>query len=520
MRVIDFLDKGADHGLDRPLIIADDTVITHGEAQAASWRYAGGLHAAGFDIGDGVGVLARNCPEGVLALWGLWRAGGAWVPLNPLNALSATLDFANTVGLKWLFLHSEFAAEVDQIRAAVPTLQAIIALDRPFQGATPMAEFLDTGARTSVPDWGDPFGSPDDIFAFWPTGGTTGKSKAVCITNSVWTALTETATRSWPDTEHPINLAAVPMTHAAGGISVIYASVGATIILRQKFDAGDVLDQIERHKVTSLFLPPTAYYGLIDQQRARPRDCSSLEMLLVAAAPVSPERLRQGVKLMGPCIAQCWGQAESPLLLTWQSPQTIAAAVAGTHPERLASCGRPTFSSRVAIMDDDGALLPAGSRGELVARGNLVTPGYLNQPEETAAIRQFGWHHTGDVGYIDDDGFVFIVDRKKDMIITGGFNVYPAEIEAALLAMTGVSNCAVVGAPDPKWGEVVVAFVVPQESISLDADALTASAREALGPVKTPKKIHLVDHLPQTAVGKIDKKAIRADLWAEQQNAI
>ncbi|BBG05364.1 MULTISPECIES: AMP-binding protein [Pseudonocardia] len=520
MRVIDYIDKGADRDPDRPLIVTDSTIITHGEARAASWRYAAGLHAAGLQVGDAVGVLAPNCPEAVLAMWGLWRAGGAWVPLNPLNSLSATLDFANTVDCRWLFLHSAFAADVDRIRAAVPGVRAVVALDRPFPGATSMTDFLAAGAGTTVPDWDDPFGSPDVTCALWPTGGTTGKSKAVRFPNSVWAALTETATRDWSITEHPVNLAVAPMTHAAGGVAVIYASVGATIILRPGFDADDVLTQIEKHRVTTVFLPPTAYYGVLDQQRTKPRDCSSLQMLLLAAAPVSPERLGQGVELFGPCIAQCWGQAESPMVLTWLSPSDVAAAVAGDHPERLASCGRPTFSSRVAVMAEDGRLLPAGERGELVARGALVAPEYLHQADETAAIRRFGWHHTGDIGYIDDDGFVYIVDRLKEMIITGGFNVYPAEVEAALLRLDGVRGCAVVGAPDPKWGEAVVAFVVPNEPDAVDPDSVIGAVREMLGPIKTPKRIMFVDRLPQTPVGKIDKKAIRAELWAGLERAL
>jgi acyl-CoA synthetase (AMP-forming)/AMP-acid ligase II len=243
-------------------------------------------------------------------------------------------------------------------------------------------------------------------------------------------------------------------------------------------------------------------------------------MLLIAAAPVSPEKFGEGVRVFGPCIAQCWGQAEAPMLLTYLTPEEVAAAVAGDHPERLASCGRPTFSCQVEVMDEEGRILPVGERGELVVRGRLVTPGYLNRAEDTAAIRTFGWHHTGDVGYLDADGFVYIVDRLKEMIITGGFNVYPAEVESVLLALPEVRDCAVIGIPDDRWGEAVCAIVVPVDPGRADAEHLIARSKVALGSVKAPKVVHFLESLPATAVGKVDKKALRATYWAGRGRSV
>lgn len=165
-------------------------------------------------------------------------------------------------------------------------------------------------------------------------------------------------------------------------------------------------------------------------------------------------------------------------------------------------------------MDDDGRLLGPGERGELVARGRLVTPGYLDDEKATAAVRKHGWHHTCDVGYLDEAGYAYIVDRKKDMVITGGFNVYPAKVEAAILAMPEVWQCAVIGVPDPKWGEAIYAIIVPAVEGWPDSAKVIATVRAALGPVKTPKTVVFVDDLPRTAVGKIDKKALRGREWA------
>jgi acyl-CoA synthetase (AMP-forming)/AMP-acid ligase II len=519
MRVIDYFDKGVAADPARALIVSDDGVHTYAEAQGHSWQVARALHARNMQVGDRVGVLAPNCRDALLAMLGLWRAGGAWVPLNPLNALDATLDFMNEVGCRYLFLHSGYADDVDRICAEVPSLDHVIALDAPFAGAEPMEDFLAAGTG-SLPDWGDPFGRPEVVCAAWPTGGTTARSKAVVFTNQVWATLVELATRTWPDVPGSVNLMVAPITHAAGVMAAIFASVGATVVIRSGFDADDVLDCTERHGVTHMFLPPTAYYAMLEAQQARPRDVSSLKMLLVAAAPVSPERFGLGVDVFGPCIAQCWGQAEAPFLLTYLSPEEVAAAVRDGRRHLLASCGRPTFSVQVAVMDDDGHLLGPGARGELVTRGRLVTPGYMNRPVATAEVRGGGWHHTGDVGHVDQEGYVYIVDRKKDMIITGGFNVYPAEVEAAILAMDEVRECAVIGVPDHKWGEAITALVVPANGDLLNGDTIIAEARRALGSVKAPKHVHFVDSLPRTPAGKTDKRALRAEFWDGLQRAV
>ncbi|WZH51247.1 MAG: AMP-binding protein [Nocardioides alkalitolerans] len=509
MRIIDHLDKGASLDPDRALLVADDVVITHAEGQARSHAVAAGLRAAGMRAGDTVGILAPNGPDGLLAMFGVWRAGGVLAPLNPYNALDATRQFLVTTGCRWLFLHSTFADAAATLLEDVPSLELVVCLDRPFDGGLAMDELLAAGVSVDLGDGSDPTGGADQVCVYWPTGGTTGRSKAVVWTNAVFARLLETASRHWPARGEMVNLAVAPMTHAAGVMAVLYAALGATIVVRQRFDADDVLDQIEAHRVTHLFLPPTAYYDLCRAQRERPRDCGSLDMLLLSAAPVSPERLGEGVELFGPCVAQSWGQAEAPFLLTFLTPEDVAEAAAGTRPERLASCGRATFSSLVAVMGPDGALLPPGERGELVARGALVTPGYLDREQDTREMRRSGWHHTGDVGFIDEGGYVYVVDRLKDMIITGGFNVYAAEVESALLALPEVGTCAVVGVPDERWGEAVVAFVVAADQREVDPARLIAATRTRLGSVKAPKRVHVVAELPHTPVGKIDKRAVR-----------
>ena len=255
------------------------------------------------------------------------------------------------------------------------------------------------------------------------------------------------------------------------------------------FDALELLQNIERHRVTHIFLPPTALYGMLAHPRVAEFDYSSLRRMLLAAAPVSPDKLRKAVEVFGPCVCQSYGQTEAPMYMTYLDTKTVAAAAAGDHPERLRSCGKVTPAVRLAIMDDDGKLLPPHKPGEIVARGALVCGGYYDLPEATSEIRTFGWHHTGDVGYRDEEGFFYIVDRKKDMIITGGFNVYCAEVEACVMELPQVRECAVVGVPDEKWGEGVKAIVVLRDGDALTEDAIIAHCKSRLGSVKSPKSV-------------------------------
>ncbi|HYF27161.1 MAG TPA: AMP-binding protein, partial [Baekduia sp.] len=416
--------------------------------------------------------------------------------------------------------HSKYAALAQELTAAVPTIEHAICLDAPEGEPGSQAELFAAGAGTTVPDWGDPRGNPGKLTTIFPTGGTTGRSKLVAVDAQSWSTMTNLAALHWPRAEHPVNLMVAPITHGAGGMAVILAGLGATILMEDGFDAGEVLQRIERDRVTHIFLPPTAYYALLAHPDRDRYDFSSLKMLLVAAAPVSPDKLAEGVGVFGPCLAQCWGQAEAPFMLTWLAPEVIAAASRGEHPERLASCGTATFASTIAVMGEDGELVGTGERGELVARGELVTPGYLGAPDETAEMRTHGWHHTGDVGYRDEDGFFYIVDRLKDMIITGGFNVFSSEVEAAVLAVPGVQECAVVGVPDERWGEAVKAVVVGDGSVELDEDAIVAVCKERLGSVKAPKSVDVMAELPKTPVGKIDKKQVRAQFWQGRERLV
>jgi acyl-CoA synthetase (AMP-forming)/AMP-acid ligase II len=397
----------------------------------------------------------------------------------------------------------------------------LICIDRAGPFDPSLEKFMALNKSEEELDWGDPLGNPDRQVGLVPTGGTTGPAKGVRVTTVPWATFTEMVGHYWCcEGIDPVCLSTAPLSHAAGVVSFAMFTLGATNVVMPRFDALEVLQNIERFRVTHLFLPPTGLYALLDQPRVREFNYSSLRILLLAASPVSPDRLQQAVEVFGPCVCQCYGQTEAPMLLTWLDQKTVAAAAAGNHPERLRSCGKATYGVRLAIMDDEGHLLPPNQTGEIVARGSLVTPGYHNLPQATADIRKYGWHHTGDVGYQDEDGFFYIVDRKKDMIISGGFNVFSAEVEAAIMSLPAVYECAVIGVPDEKWGEAVKAMIVVRGGQSLSEDAVLSHCRSKLGGMKSPKTVEFVAEIPKTPAGKIDRKALRAPYWAGMTRAV
>ena len=513
MRSIDYFDRG--HDLDPSRIalidVASGTQHSFAEVKARTERIALALYAAGFEDQQPVALYGPNSATIMVALLAIWRANGQWVPVNTRNAIEANAAYLNYVRCGWLFYHSSYAADVAALRAQVPTLTRCICLDRTMGDDLSLDDFIAGDSTQTLPDFSDPFGKPDDIVGLFPTGGTTGPSKGVVVTNLGWGTMLETLGDAVGGrTDDPVSLVVAPVTHAAGPVALGTMAFGATQVILPAFDADAVLRTIAAYRVTHLYLPPTALYGLLASPELGRQDVSSLRIFILVGSPVSPEKLRQAVEVFGPCLCQAYGQVEAPMIVTWLSPEVVAAAASGHHPERLASCGRATRSVQIGIMDDDGNLLPDGERGEIVVRGNLVSREYFELPEATAEARQFGWHHTGDVAYRAPDGYLFIVDRKKDMVVTGGFNVFTAEVEAAVTELAQVRECAVIGIPDEKWGEAVHAIVVAD---GIGADAIVAHARARLGGVKAPKSVAFVNEIPRTAAGKMDKKALRADYW-------
>jgi len=522
MRAIDYFDKSADLYPDRIAILDAERGYSYREVRESSRQIARGMRASGLKREERAAIYSQNHPAVLFCMLGMLRAGAAWVPINFRNASEANIEFLNYSGTTWLFYHSRFREQVEEIRRCVPSIRHFICIDgAPSDDDMSLAAFMEVGNAAADAEWADEYGNLEQLMGLVPTGGTTGPARGVRVTNLAWGTMTELAMRYWKsDVAHPVCLCTAPLSHAAAPVSFSILAMGGTNVVLPGFDAGQVLWAIEHYGVTHMFLPPTAFYSLLAHPEARKFNHSSMRVFLLAGSPVSPDKLKQGVEVFGPCMCQSYGQTEAPMILTFLDAQTVAAAAAGDHPERLRSCGQPTAAVRVAIMDDEGQILPAGKPGEIVARGTLVSGGYFNLPEATAQVRRYGWHHTGDLGYMDEDGYVYIVDRKKDMIITGGFNVYCTEVEAGIMALAQVQECAVIGVPDEKWGEAVKAIVVCRPGESLTENEVIVHCKAKLGSVKSPKTVEFWQEIPKTPAGKLDRTTMRKPYWAGAEREV
>jgi acyl-CoA synthetase (AMP-forming)/AMP-acid ligase II len=391
----------------------------------------------------------------------------------------------------------------------LPKLSRLICLD----ASLPYAPALDAWLGGASDD---PFtiATIDDVAMIAGTGGTTGVPKGVMLSGHNLETMSALTLIGYPFPARPVYLALAPLTHAAGVLCFPIMTLGGRIVILPKADLGLFLEAIERYAVTHTFLPPTLIYMLLEYPRLAETDLRSLQCFWYGAAPMSTARLREAIEKIGPVMAQLFGQTEAPMMISTLAPADHLQADGSVATARLASAGRPAPLVAVAVMDEHGNLLPAGAHGEIVVRGPLVMLGYYKDPEATAEASRYGWHHTGDIGYLDSENYLFIVDRAKDMIITGGFNVYSIEVERALLEHPSVQDSAVVGLPDEKWGERIAAVLQLHAGHSAEPREIMAFVKERVGSVKTPKSIEIWPDLPRSKVGKVMKKEIRSRLLA------
>lgn len=509
MHLIEFFDRGVRINPDGVAFVRPDGsgAVTYAEAEALTHRVAAALHRTGLPAGAPVAVASPNSPTVFPCVLGVLRAGCTWVTVNARSTPEEIATLLRTVEARALLYAAGTA--VDQIRAAVPSIEHFVAMDEPAGDDPTLESWLaPAGSRVPLPPLDE-----EAIAALIGTGGTTGRSKVVQVSHRAFATMLAGFHAHMPE-RHPVHLVAAPMTHAAGAAVFPVLSMGGTNVVHATVVPGEILASIERHRITRLFLPPTAIYALLADPDVRRRDLSSLRWFLYGAAPMSVEKLKEALEVFGPVMAQFYGQTELPMLCTFLSPEEHAEALAdpALH-RRLASCGRQTVVANVAVLGDDGPA-PTGEPGEIVVRSSLRMSGYLHEPEQTAAVRlDGGWQATGDVGYLDEHGYLYIVDRKRDLIISGGFNVFPSEVEQVIWAHPAVKDCAVIGLPDEKWGERVTAVVELKPGAEVDAAELIALCRERIGSVKAPKEV-MFRQLPRSAVGKVLKRDLREEYWA------
>lgn len=517
MRLIDYFRRGMQSAPDRAAFVNSDGsgACSYSQVGGLAESIASGLQAAG--SGDAnVAVYSPNDPMAFCAMMGIFRAGGRWVPINMRNPVPVNAAFLRATNCSVLFFHPSLNAQVKELRATVPSLEHLVCLETPAEHGVGIGldEFV---ARSSMPAT-EPVDDPARSETVFPTGGTTGLSKAAIWTQRTWDSAIKAFWTCLPTDRPAVHLVAAPMTHGAGVVALMMMAEGATNVVLPSANALGILDAIQRHRVTHFYIPPTVLYNLLAHPRVREFDYSSLKAIVLAAAPVAPAKFKEAMDVFGPVMCQSFGQAEAPMFLTFLSTRDLLKAPPGS--DRWSSCGRATLGQSVEIMDNEGNLLPCGQRGEIVARGDLVFDGYYRNPEATAEVSKFGWHHTGDVGFKDEQGFVYIVDRKKDMIVTGGFNVFSAEVEHVIAAHPAVEDCAVVGVPDDKWGEAVKAVIQLKPGLRATEEEIVQMVKNRLGSVHAPKTVDFVTNLPRSPNGKVLKREIRDQFWAGTERRV
>jgi fatty-acyl-CoA synthase len=491
--------------------VGDTGSYTYGEMGHFIASIMQTLKNQGLKRGDGVCMLSANKPEVFLTRLATNLLGLRYTPLNPMGSADDHAYILDNCEAKAIITDTKYDDRIPALRAVASRVEYAFTMGPSDQGTDILALAAELEPRDA---WNE--ANPADICNLTYTGGTTGRSKGAVQRHhtSLANVLMTVAEWDWP--KEIRTLCVTPLSHAAGTLIMPTLVQGGTVYIHDGFNADRVLKSIQEDKITVLWLVPTMIYVLLDHPSLATTDTGSLELVVYGASPMSPTRLKDALEHFGPIFMQIYAQTEAPMNVT-----TLNTADHDLdRPERLASCGQPQIGVQVAMLDDDCKEVPQGDVGEICVRGQLVMEGYWKRPEETAEALKGGWLHTGDMGRVDEEGFVYIVDRKKDMIISGGFNVYPKEVEDVLTSHPDVGQAAVIGVPDEKWGEAVKAVVIPKPGTTLDSDALIAMVKAQKGSVLTPKTLDIVAEIPLTPVGKPDKKALRAQYWQDSDRQV
>jgi long-chain acyl-CoA synthetase len=461
----------------------------------------------GLQPGDRVGLFMSNHPAVLEILFGCWWAGLAVVPINPkLHPREADYILAHSQA-SLAFTTADIGPALARLDAPTSALRELISVEQPGYEALLHAEPL----AAPVDRRGD------DLAWLFYTSGTTGRPKGVMITHRNLMTMT-LCYFSDVDTVTPDDAAlyAAPMSHGAGLYILPHVLAGArhVVPLSQGFDAAEVLALGRHFGSVSMFAAPTMVRRLVDQAVAQEEDGTGLKTIVYGGGPMYVEDIQRALRVMGPRFVQIYGQGESPMTITALSRQQLMDMQHPQYLARLGSVGVAQSAVELRVTDAQGRDLPCGETGEVVLRGDSVMAGYWRDADATAHTLRDGWLFTGDMGSLDAQGFLTLRDRSKDVIISGGSNIYPREVEEALLRHPGVAEVSVIGRPDSDWGEIVVAFVVACEGARLEPSMLDAVCHEHIARFKRPKEYHLVDALPKNHYGKVLKTELRARLAA------
>ncbi len=499
----EFITHWARERPDRVAMREDDRVMSYADLEERTGRVASALLAAGLRKGDRIAWIGKNSDLYFTLFFGAARAG---IVMAPIGWRLSPVEWAFIVGdtrAKIVFTGPGFDDAAGQLAGKFDHAPQII-------GADAARAMIDGAERVTF----DPSG-PDDAVLQLYTSGTTGNPKGAVLTNTNLFALRKNSAdldmpyTRWEDDEAV--LVAMPCAHIGGtGLGIMALAAGLPGVILAEFNPDGVFDAVEHHGVTRFFIVPAALQMLLLHPRCASVDYGRLKYILYGAAPIPLDLLRQCIKMFGAQFIQAYGMTETTGTICMLPPEDH-------DPEgnkRMRSAGKPLPGVEIRILGPDGEEVPTGEVGEVVTRSSNNMQGYWNLPDATArTMTGEGWIHTGDAGYMDEDGYLYIHDRMKDMIISGGENVYPAEVESAIYGHPAVQEVAVIGIPDAKWGETVKAVVVAKPGMTVDAEDIIAWARERIAAFKAPRSVDVIEALPRNASGKILRKDLRAPYW-------
>ena len=517
MKLGSAVSRAADFYRDRRALVCAGKERTFSEININSNRVANWLVGLGLKKGDKVALVSDNCVEYMETDFAIYKSGLVRVAVNPMLSSQEVVHIVKDSEASVVFVSDRLVGMIEAVRDQLTEVKHVICLSGNHGNLTPFSELL-----SNIPEFECPWEiEEDDLSMLFYTGGTTGVPKGAMHTHeSVSQVILNLQSEFWLFTQSDVFLSGGSMAHANGFRGLVCFLQGGVFIIPDHFDPKDILETVEREKVTLLSTVPTTLIRICNYEGFAQHDLSSLRMITYGAAPMPTDRLRDAIKIFGPKMAQSYGQAEALMAISVLSP--FEHKMEGTEKEmaRLSSAGRPYMSNDVKIVDDQGKEVARGEIGEIIARSKILMKGYWKKPEATAEALKDGWIHTGDLGKMDEDGYLFLIDRKKDMIISGGYNIYAREVEEVIHEHPSVSETAVIGIPDEKWGESVKAFVILKPGKTATEEEIVQFTKERLASFKKPKSVEFVSDLPRTAASKISKKDLKAPYWEGKERSI
>ncbi|MGB8647638.1 MAG: long-chain-fatty-acid--CoA ligase [Anaerolineae bacterium] len=510
----DLYDSCTTHYANHVAIQQGDRTITYRELRDKAYRLAHAFERMGVRKGERVAFLMVNCPEYIFTEYALAKLGAVRVPLAVLLHSNDLVYMMNHAECTTLVYHERLAPRVREMLPHLETVKRFVCVSADATAVPPGHLHLQTLMAECEPRAPEVAIDPEDLCGIYYTGGTTGRPKGVMLPHRAWVNSVLLEMLELGIERREVFAYLTPLTHAGGVLLLPVLLRDGTCLLFDHYDPGQFLAATEKNRITTAFFVPTMLYLLLDHPDLKKYDTRSLRNLIYGAAPIAAERLKQALDTFGPILTQLFGQTEAPMMISALSRDEHVVDDPERQKRILTSCGRPTATTRVRLVDLDDRDVPPGEVGEIIAQPMNMMAGYFKNPEATAKTLKDGWLHTGDLARADEFGYLYIVDRSKDMIVSGGFNVYPREIEDALFEHPAVQGAAVLGVPDPKWGEAVKAIVVLYPGKQVTEAELIEFVKARKGSLMAPKSVEFWEQIPVTNLGKLDKKKLREKFWA------